>query len=122
MEIKWYLVVAVFGLILGAVSLSIQMYTLVKLDAESRGMEKPKWWGALTLAGSNSSGLLMYLLLRKKDIIPDGKYKEQILACKKKAGVSLAFICVFVILTMIASIYQIGSGAEDIIKNSINSN
>lgn len=64
-----YFVIAVIGVatvIVGSFFTACQLYKLVGIDAESRGLKHPRFWGAFSLAGNNGSGLLLYLLGRRK--------------------------------------------------------
>lgn len=57
-----YAVVLMFMVVLGAFSLAYQVFWLISLDAESRGLKHPKFWGLFSLSGGNGSGgLLLYL-------------------------------------------------------------
>lgn len=42
---SWYLIVLVFIEILGASTLAYQIYKMTELDAASRGLKHPKFWG-----------------------------------------------------------------------------
>ena len=89
-------VVLAFMILLGAFTLMYQIYKMVVLDAESRGLKHPKFWGIFSLGGNNGSGgLLLYLLGRKS--IPSSRTdatKKVFESRKKKAGLSLCFIAV----------------------------
>jgi hypothetical protein len=43
-----------------------QIYQMTVIDATARGLKHPKFWGVFTMSGNNSSGLLMYLIGRRK--------------------------------------------------------
>lgn len=65
---------------------------MTELDAKSRGFKHPKAWGFFALGGNNSSGLLLYLIGRKKYLSHMSDSDKQIIESrKKKAGVSLIF-------------------------------
>ena len=69
------------------------------IDATARGLKHPKFWGVFTMNGNNSSGLLMYLIRRRKYPIinmseNDAKELEK---RKKSAGVGLVFFAIGVI-------------------------
>lgn len=68
MKIQFLIVTAmgVAAVIVGSVFTAYQLYKLVEIDAESRGLKHPRLWGAFSLAGNNSSGLLLYLIGRRK--------------------------------------------------------
>lgn len=88
--------VMVFMVLLGALSLMYQIFKMVVLDAESRGLKHPKFWGIFSLGGNNGSGgFLLYLIGRNKypSAMTD-EVKKIIISCKRKAGLSLCFIAV----------------------------
>lgn len=71
-----YAVVLIFMVVLGAFSLAYQVFKLISLDAESRGLKHPKFWGLFSLSGGNGSGgLLLYLFGRRK--YPSAMTEEQ---------------------------------------------
>lgn len=100
----WIMVVFMFILLLGAVGLSYQVYKMTELDARSRGLKHPKFWGIFSLGGNNGSGgLLLYLLGRRKyPSTMSEKDKAIIESRKKRAGVCLVFIVVGAILIFIS--------------------
>lgn len=54
-----------FMVLLGAVTLGYQVYQLVVLDAESRGLKHPKFWGIFSIGGNNGGGgLVLYITSR----------------------------------------------------------
>ncbi len=88
--------VMVFMVLLGVLSLMYQIFKIVVLDAESRGLKHPKFWGIFSLGGNNGSGgLLLYLIGRNKypSAMTD-EVKKIIISRKRKAGLSLCFIAV----------------------------
>ena len=90
---KWYEIILVFIVLPGAVNTAYQVFKIAELDARSRGLKHPKFWGVFTMSGNNSSGLLMYLIGRRKYPIinmseNDAKELEK---RKKSAGVGLVF-------------------------------
>lgn len=96
---RWYLIVLVFISILGASTLAYQVFKMTELDAKSRGFKHPKAWGFFALGGNNSSGLLLYLIGRKKYLSHMSDLDKQIIESrKKKAGVSLIFFAISTII------------------------
>lgn len=65
MEISWLMLAGFCIIIICGVSLMVNIYRLVYLDAKSRGMKRPKLWGALSMGGNNGEGLVLYLFKRK---------------------------------------------------------
>ena len=80
--------IMVFMVLLGAFTLMYQIFKLVVLDAESRGLKHPKFWGIFSLGGNNGGGgLILYLLGRNR--FPSNMTntaKELFVSRKKKAG------------------------------------
>lgn len=96
---EWNLILAViFGAVavVGMVETVYQIYKLTVLDAQARGLKHPKLWGLLATNGNNSSGLLLYLMQRRKYPL-DSISNEQLQLMerrKKSAGVGLSFMAV----------------------------
>lgn len=92
----WYLVILVFLVMLGAITLSYQIYQMVYLDAKCRGLKHPTFWGFFSMGGNNGSGgLILYLLGRNKYPSTMSESDRSILNTrKKKALVSLCFLMV----------------------------
>lgn len=96
---RWYLIVLIFISLLGASTLAYQVFKMTELDAKSRGFKHPKAWGFFALGGNNSSGLLLYLIGRKKYLSHMNDLDKQIIESrKKKAGVSLIFFAISTII------------------------
>ena len=55
--------ILVFMVLLGAFNLMYQIFKLVVIDAESRGLKHPNFWGVFSLSGSNGGGVLLLYLL-----------------------------------------------------------
>jgi len=51
--------------LVGSVGLVYQIYKMTVLDAESRGLKHPKFWGLVASSGRNSSGILTYMIGRR---------------------------------------------------------
>lgn len=102
----WYLIVSVFLVILGGATLAYQVYKITELDAESRGLKHPKFWGVFSLSGNGGGGLVVYLIGRRK--YPSSMSEEDKVVMesrKKKSGVclillGLATIALFTILIL----------------------
>ena len=92
----WYLLVSIFIALLGAVSLSFQIYKMVELDAKCRNLKHPTLWAFLSLSGNNGSGgLVLYLLGRKNyPVVMTDAQRLEMESRKKRSGVSLAFLVV----------------------------
>ncbi len=99
------MIVMVFVVLLGAFSLTYQVYRLTELDARCRGLSHPKFWGFFSISGGNSSGLFLYLIGRKKYPIELGESDRAAMASlKKRAGISLCFIAVGAIVLVFTGV------------------
>ena len=100
MEIKSVLAVIFIAVaIVGAIETVYQIYQLTVIDATIRGLKHPKLWGLLASNGNNSSGLLMYLIGRRKYPIVNmsESNSKELEKRKKTAGVGLLFLAIGVI-------------------------
>lgn len=93
---KYLIALGVAVLIVGLVFSIYQMFQLVKVDAVCRGLKHPKLWGLLAVSGNNQSGLLLYLIARRKHpiISMTEEQKSIIDRCKTKIGIGLIFLVV----------------------------
>ena len=93
---SWYLVLAIFIVLLGTFTLEYQVYKMTELDARCRGLKHPKFWGVFSLSGNNGSGgLILYLIGRQKYLVSMSNQElNEMNFRKKKAGVSLIFFAV----------------------------
>ena len=95
----------VLAVICGAVALVaascvvFQIYHMTVIDATARGLNHPKFWGVFTMSGNNSSGLLMYLIGRRKYPIVNmsESNSKELEKRKKSAGIGLLFLAIGVI-------------------------
>lgn len=85
--------------LVGAFCVVFQIYQMTVIDATARGLKYPKFWGVFAMNGNNSSGLLMYLIGRRKyPIINMSENNAKELEKRKKsAGVGLVFLAIGVI-------------------------
>ncbi len=95
----WNLVLAViFGAVavVGMVETVYQIYKLTVLDAVARRLKHPKRWGLLATNGNNASGLLLYLMQRRKYPLNSISNEQlQLMEQRKKsAGIGLIFMAV----------------------------
>ncbi len=87
-------IVCFAAIIVGALQSSFQLFKIVSLDAEARGLISPKLWGVFAMGGNNSSGLILYLISRRKHPIinmPEEIHRE-IESRKKRAGIGIVFL------------------------------
>lgn len=86
-------VLALALIVVGISAVGYEIYQLVLLDANARGLKHPKLWGFFSLGGNNSSNLLIYLIGRRKYPIStlSIEKQEQMAKRKKIAGVAIIF-------------------------------
>lgn len=79
--------------VVGGIFAVYQLFQLVKTDAECRGLKHPKLWGMFAISGNGQSGLILYLIGRRKYpvISMSNEQKSFIERCKKKFGVGIIF-------------------------------
>ncbi len=83
-------------MLVGAVNTVWQIYKIVGLDAESRGLKHPRLWGFFAANTNGSSGLILYLIGRRKYpvIRLSEETRREIESRKKRAGAGLVFLAV----------------------------
>ncbi len=99
-------VVLVFMVLLGVFSLTYRIFKLVEMDAKSRGLKHPKFWGIFTIGGNGGGRLLLYLIGRNKypSTMTDDE-KKIFISHKRKSGLSLCFIAIGTIGLIFVSIF-----------------
>ncbi|MDE6731265.1 MAG: hypothetical protein K2J77_00115 [Oscillospiraceae bacterium] len=82
--------------LVGGVFSTYQLYKLVQTDATCRGIKSPRLWGALAAGGNNQSGIVLYLIYRRRYPIISITSEQQTFMdkCKKKIAVGLMFLVV----------------------------
>lgn len=53
-------------LVIAAGCMCYYIYSLVMMDAKSRGIRNPKFWSIVAAGGQHGEGLLLYLFTRRK--------------------------------------------------------
>lgn len=95
---KEYVFSIVFAavLLVGITCTMYQIYKITIIDAKSRGLKHPKFWAFFSMSGNNSSGLLLYLIGRRRYPIINMSETNQkeITTRKKKIGLGLIFLAV----------------------------
>lgn len=73
-----------------------QLYKLVRTDSACRGIKSPRLWGALAAGGNNQSGIILYLIYRRRYPIIEITDEQRTFMdrCKKKFAVGLIFLVV----------------------------
>lgn len=90
-----FAIIFVFMVLLGGLTLSYQIFKLVALDAESRGLKHPKLWGMFSLSGNQGGGgLILYLIGRNRYVsnMTDAA-RVEFDSRKRRAALSLSFYC-----------------------------
>lgn len=82
--------------LVGGVFSTYQLYKPVRADAACRGIKSPRLWGALTAGGNNQSGIVLYLIYRRRYPIISVTDEQRTFMdkCKKKFAVGLIFLVV----------------------------
>ena len=80
-------------LLVGSIFAVYQLFRLVQTDAECRGLNHPKFWGMFAVSGNGQSGLILYLIGRRKYPIISMSEEQKLFMerCKKKFGVGIIF-------------------------------
>lgn len=104
---SFYMVTAAVGaaaLIVGSFSCVYQLYRLVQVDAECRGLKHPKLWGLFAVTGNGQSGLILYLIGRRKYPIlsMSEEQRELIERRKKRFGAGLLFLAAGAIVCVLS--------------------
>ncbi|WP_455332042.1 hypothetical protein [Facklamia hominis] len=96
--------------LMGALLLNYNLYQLVAIDARARGMKHPRLWGALSLSDGHGTGLVTYLLFRRKYARRALTQQESLefSLYKKKAQLSLIIFLVGAVPLIVTGIYYLG--------------
>lgn len=83
-------------LVVGAFETIYQIYHITVIDATARGLKHPKLWGFFAMNGNNSSGLVLYLIGRRKYPLIELSVESQaeIERRKKASGIGLVFLSI----------------------------
>ena len=102
-----YIVSAAMGaaaVIVGSFFCVYQLYRLVQVDAECRGLKHPKLWGLFSITGNGQSGLILYLIGRRKYPVlsmSEGQ-KDDMGRRKKWFGVGLVFLAAGAVICVLS--------------------
>lgn len=102
-----FAIIFVFMVLLGGLTLSYQIFKLVALDAESRGLKHPKLWGMFSLSGNQGGGgLILYLIGRNRYVsnMTDAA-RVEFDSRKRRAALSLSFIAIGTIGLMCIALF-----------------
>ncbi|NMS90801.1 hypothetical protein HGQ85_12760 [Clostridioides difficile] len=82
--------------LVGSVGVVYQIYHMTVIDAKARELKHPKLWGLFAMNGNNSSGLIIYLIGRRKYPIINMSESDckEIESRKKSVEVGLIFLVI----------------------------
>lgn len=106
-----YIVTAAAGaaaVIVGSFFCVYQLYRLVQVDAECRGLKHPKLWGLFAAASNGQSGLLLYLIGRRKYPVlsmTDGQ-RDDMARRKKRFSVGLVFLALGAVVCVLSLLLE----------------
>ena len=95
-------------MLVGAICFAYRLYEIVQIDARARGFKHPKRWGLFSISSNNGSGLLLYLIKRRKyPIIELSKEDmERIEKGKKAISAAIIFVATGAILIVVSIILK----------------
>ena len=95
-------------MLVGAICFAYRLYEIVQIDARSRGFKHPKTWGLCSILSNNNSGLLLYLIKRRKyPIIELSKEdRERLEKSKKAISAAIIFVATGAILIVVSIILK----------------
>ena len=94
---KYYEILFVFIVLLGAFQLSYSVFRITIIDAKSRHFKHPHFWGLFTM-GRNSSNLILYPSIMSLED------QQKMDSYKKRVGVALVFIALGTISLIISEV------------------
>ena len=95
-------------MLVGAICFAHRLYEIVQIDAKSRGFKHPKTWGLFASSSNNSSGLLLYLIKRRKYPVMELSKEDakRIEKCKKASSAAIIFVATGAILIVASLILK----------------
>ena len=108
MEASVLMVIGLAILLVGSICFAHRLYEIVQIDARARGFRHPKTWGLFSISSNNISGLLLYLIKRRKyPIIELSKEDaERIEKGKKAISAAIIFVAMGAILIIVSIILK----------------
>lgn len=89
-------------LVIAAGCMCYYIYSLVMMDAKSRGIKNPKFWSIVAAGGQHGEGLLLYLFTRRKTTSRMNTTETaQFLKLKRKVFCLLAVVFVLFLLFVV---------------------
>lgn len=106
MNIMAIMIFLMLGFIIAAVLMCYYIYSLVLIDAKSRGIKNPKFWSLIAAGGQRGEGLLLYLFSRRKTTSSMSSAEiEQVNGLKRKIYCVMA-VFFFLFLLAVLLIFQ----------------
>lgn len=107
MEASVLMVIGLAILLVGSICFAHRLYEIVQIDARSRGFRHPKTWGLFSISSNNSSGLLLYLIKRRKYPIIELSKEDMERIEKSKKAISAAIIfvatgAIFIVVSLVS--------------------
>lgn len=98
------------AVIVGSIFATYQLYRLVQTDAECRGMKRPGLWGLFSVSGNGQTGLLLYLIIRRRHPIVSISGEQKVLMEKRKKaiGAGLVFLAAGAIVCVMSLLLSQG--------------
>lgn len=95
-------------MLVGAICFAHRLYEIVQIDARARGFRHPKTWGLFSASSNNSSGLLLYLIKRRKYPVMELSKEDakRIEKCKKAISAAIIFVATGAILIIVSIILK----------------
>lgn len=108
MEASVLMMIGLAILLVGSIYFAHRLYEIVQIDARARGFRHPKTWGLFSISSNNGSGLLLYLIKRRKyPIIELSKEDmERIEKGKKAISAAIIFVATGAILIVVSIILK----------------
>lgn len=103
-ETKRFIMIGAAIMLVGAICFAYRLYEIVQTDARSRGFKHPKTWGLCSISSNNGSGLLLYLIKRRKYLISE--LSKRIEKSKKAISAAIIFVETGAILIVVSIILK----------------
>ncbi|MGO4954621.1 hypothetical protein [Ligilactobacillus ruminis] len=107
-ESKRFIMIGAAIMLVGAICFAYRLYEIVQTDARSRGFKHPKTWEPCSILSNNNSGLLLYLIKRRKYPISELSKEdmERIEKSKKAISAAIIFVATGEILIVVSLVSQ----------------
>lgn len=108
MEASVLMMIGLAILLVGSICFAHRLYEIVQIDARARGFRHPKTWGLFSISSNNGSGLLLYLIRRRKYPIIELSKEDakRIEKCKKAISAAIIFVAAGTILIVVSLVLK----------------